>query len=201
MIEIKLQFKSVEEAVAALAKMAGLGGAGAKQAPVVPKVEMSAGTATPQVPATVQKSPRKPRSDAGRARGSYKDANAAVEAGTAKSVGSGTAAEAGSVPDAGNGGQQAPTQTSTPLPASVAPEPAAQEANALSATVQTPAAEATEADCQAAIKKLYETDGNKMARCEQVVSRFGVKRIKDLLPAQRGEFVAKVNAVLNGEEI
>lgn len=184
-VKITLEYANVEEAIAALGKLAGI---------------------APAVVATPVKE-RKGRSDAGKPRGSHKDANVAVEAGTTKAVGSGAAGAQAGVTDSSKAPEQGANSTSTVPPAApaspqktAAPVPAAaQVQEAPRQEQQAPAAAApTPEDVQAAVEALFNAKG--FDDCAMVLSRFGVKRGKDLLPEHRAEFIAKAKAVAAGTE-
>lgn len=57
----------------------------------------------------------------------------------------------------------------------------------------------TQADAQAALEKLFASKG--MEICREVMSRFGVQRLKDLKPEQYADFVAHVETVLAGGKV
>lgn len=54
-------------------------------------------------------------------------------------------------------------------------------------------------DCKTALKGLNDTKG--MQVCIDVLSRFGAKRISDLKEGQYPDFIAKCEAVKNGEDV
>lgn len=220
MVEIKLQFKSVEEAITVLGKMAGLGEKKAPQAPAaeakgVPVIQASAApsTAADAAPSTQATSKgRKPRADAGQARGP----NARTAQSTAGAVPGATAPVIGAastgVTDTGKAADQAANPISTPSaqPASgpalhtepAAPSPAPVEADKAQPPGVVPdsgAAAPTIEQCQAALTKVFEAKG--LTVSTDLMARFGVKRIKEMLPASYAEFIAKCDKVLNGEAV
>lgn len=57
----------------------------------------------------------------------------------------------------------------------------------------------TDADAQAAIEKLFEKKGLEVSR--QVLSRFGVQKLKDLKPEKYAEFIDLAEKVIAGAEV
>ena len=144
MIELTINFSSVEAAIVALDKLRA---APAKKATPVP--------ASPAVPSTpaVARTPRKYVRKA-------KKAEASVQS-------------AAATPDPAD------------APAASAPQP------------EVAAAAASEDEAKSAMEALYDALGVSVAR--ETLSRFGVKRVGELLPEQRAEFIAKAKAVIGGE--
>jgi hypothetical protein len=160
---------------------------------------------------------RKPRADKGQARGPYnKDA---AGASASALIPSNPGSDAGpAVTDPSNGGTP-PTSTSTPAvapvvaatsgEATIAPaapavslfEPAAPAKASTPAPEKTaPAAAVPKPEAvQAAVAKLFAAKD--LLFVEQLLSRFGVAKWRDLLPEQRAEFIARVDAVLAGAAV
>lgn len=175
MIQVTFQFKTIEEAVATLGTLLQRG------APV-PNVDKPATEAAGSV------STRKPRADAGKKRGSYKNVEAPVEQAT----------PAGAVKPAGDGrtveGQQ------TPPPAASTPEtaaPAAQEeVTDKGSTSELDAAVPDEKAVQAALDKVFTAKGLKPTMA--LLAEFGVAKGRDLKPEQRADFIKKAEETANG---
>lgn len=175
MIEVTFKFDSIEKAIATLGSLM-------KGAAPVPNIE---NPAKPEG-GTVDKK-RKPRADAGKPRGSYKDNGAASE---------------NAAPDAGKAAEQAANPTSTPEgnlsspPTAAPPETAAPSGVAGSdptgesnsePTVQTVAA-ATQEQAQAALEALFAAKG--LPAAQAAMGQFGVSRLRDMKPEDYGPFVA-----------
>lgn len=190
MIEVRLNFKSVEEAIVALARMNGDDVKPKKAAPPVlqsPNKDVTAPAAamaapptqaplSPVAPAGGQqpgvvapdptKRPRKPRSDAGQERGPYKPrAQDAGAPATPTAVAEATASVG-----------------SPPVIAPAAPAPEG-------------AVIATEADAQAALEGIFK--GRGLPAAQKVLADFGISRLRDLPAEKRAGFIAaaKVAAV------
>lgn len=181
MIDITLHFNTAEEAIIALAKIKGGAAAKAAVAPVAP-------AAPAEQPAATK--PRKPRADAGKPRGPYKNADAAgnIESenrSTLESASNGSAAIAPSV-------DSVSPSASAPEPA--APAPAEADNAQPSGSAPVTAGPATLEDAQAALTKLFETKG--LATAQEVLGAFGVKRLKELEPEKRAAFIANAQAAL-----
>lgn len=202
MVEIKLQFKTPEEAVMALAKMAGLGD---KKAPQAPAAAVGAGvpntpTAAPSTQATTKT--RKPRADAGQPRGP--NARTAGEQSNAGPKANIDGENRSTLESAREGSAVIAPSVDPVSPSGSAPEPAAPapvEADKAQPPGATPdaAAPATIEQCQAALTEVFEKKGAPIAMA--VLSRFGTKRIKEMLPVSYADFITKCNAVLAGEEV
>lgn len=180
-VKVTFEFENAEAAIVALGKIAGVTPAAAPQ-PAAEKKE------------------RKPRADAGQPRGPYKKGEQAPEPNAGASAGGGTGpvAAGNSAPvttDPSKAAEQAANSTST---TTAAPGAAAQLA-AASTTASAPVAAPKPEDVQGTLEKLFAAKGFDV--CEQVLSRFGVKRAKDLLPEQRAEFIAKADRVIAGEAV
>lgn len=178
-VQVALTFNSVDEAIVALGKLVTAGGKVAPQPAAAPQ--------------PAEKKERKGRSDAGQPRGPHKkdESNAAAAGGSTTGTSPVTpAAVASTTTGAPAASEPGVAQAASAVPA----KPAAP-----AAPTQPPSAPATTDDVQTAIAKLYEDRGH--IDCESVLSRFGVKRGKDLLPDQRAPFIAKVNRVMAGEAI
>lgn len=181
-VKITLDYTNVEEAIAALGKLAGI-------TPV----------AAVAVQPAVEKKERQPRADRGQPRGpNARTAGEPNAAGASAPVASApeTGSNAPSVVTApGKAAEQAanPTATVTPAPTVAAPQAPAAVTTAPAATV------VDDATIQAGVEKLFNAKG--FDDTARVLSRFGVQRGKDLLPVQRAEFLAKVDAVIAGGAI
>lgn len=180
-VKITLEYTNVEEAIAALGKLAGIAPASATQ------------------PAVVEKAPRKGRSDAGQPRGP-----------NARTVGEQPAVQPAAPTTQASAPASSPAPVAaapTPVVAAAQPAPAPQPAAPAQTVPQAPAQSAApvaaapidDATIQAAVEKLFNAKG--YDDTAMVLSRFGVQRGKDLLPAARAEFLAKVDRVIAGEAI
>lgn len=185
-VKITLEFKGVDEAIVALGKLVGGKVAQAAAAPVLlaaPEAAKSTASTTEARSHTeAPKRTRKPRADAGKERGPYKTTGepaASEPAGKADSVAVPSAAPA------------TPTQPAAPERTATAPEPNA----------QTPAAAGPVSDeaVQKAVEKIFGAKGYDDTFA--LLSRFGVKRGKDLPQDQRASFIQRVDGVLAGEAI
>lgn len=184
MIKVTLEFKGVDEAIVALGKLVGVKVSAAPAQE--PKNAADGQYVPPAAPAAAEPRTRKQRADKGQQRGAYgprtnANASSASEAGAA-----GEPATVGiKGTDPSKAGDQPAVSTSTTAPAAPAPiQPA---------KLPGPKIE----DVQAALTALYDTKGHDISA--MVLSRFGVKRAKDLLPEQWAEFIAKAKAVTAGE--
>lgn len=187
-VKVELVFNTVEEAIAALGKVAGIAPA-------------SIASVTPPA---VEKTPRKGRSDAGQPRGP--NARTAGEQNAAgASAGANATATAGNSTTGTTDPSKAPeqgansTSTTPAAPTAAAPQAPAAVTTAPAAPIPAPAAPIDDATIQAGVEKLFNAKG--FDDTALVLSRFGVQRGKDLLPVQRAEFLAKVDAVLAGGAI
>lgn len=161
MIQVTFQFKTIEEAVATLGTLLQRG------APVPnvdkPAVDLAA------------KSNRKPRADAGKKRGSYKNVEPVAAATAGAPVAEQTTA-ADSAPE-----------TAAPPDASLVidqPPPAVTEA-----TGPADAAAPDEKAVQAALDKMFTAKGLKPTMT--LLNEFGVAKGRDLKPEQRADFIAR----------
>ena len=211
MIKVTFEFPSVEEAIVALGKLAGIRGKASKPSthdqeaarvaaglipPPAATLEAAVATATPTAV-------RKPRADKGQVRGSYKEKNAGAvaqsptdeaTAATQPPSGAGTT-------DVGKAQEGLANSTSTtpagvpaavPAPKTVAQAPATVKSGTVSSPVNTPAATVpTEAEVQVALEAVFNSKG--LAKAQEVLSRFGAQRLRDLLPAARADFIALAN--------
>lgn len=207
MIQITLQFNTIDEAIVFLSKqhpVAKVRNAAAIE-PIAGAPEKAGSTNPPSPgaePAALATNKRKPRADAGKKRGSYKNVEAPVEqvtpAGAVKPAGDGRTVEgqqtpppAASTPE--TAAPTAPAEADNAQPSGVVPSGAA------APTEKPPSApEASEKDAQDAIQKVFTQQGGPQLALDTLAS-FGVKRCRDLKPEQRGEFVAKCNEVLAGK--
>lgn len=210
MIQITLQFNTIDEAIVFLSKqhpVAKVRNAAAIEPIVGASASTSASaasattppvasTAGPEAPATSTTNKRKPRADAGKPRGPRGATNAA------------TGAESGGSPEA-LAGQATTLKDETPVaaPQTAAPTAPAEADNAqpsgvapsdaAAPTEKPPSApEASEKDAQDAIQKVFTQQGGPQLALDTLAA-FGVKRCRDLKPEQRGDFVAKCTKLLN----
>lgn len=186
-VQVTLSFASQEEAIAALGRIAGIA------APAQPAV-------------AVEKSPRKPRSDAGQQRGPQQNPASAKQeanpAGAGAQQGAQAASAAAPVAAAPAGAASTNANAGAAAGATVEAQPqggAAQSAAAQASTAAAaPAAAAkTAEDVQAAVEKLFNAKG--FDDCAAVLSRFGVKRGKDLTAEQRAEFIRRAEDIIAGK--
>lgn len=213
MIRVTLEFATVEETILALGKMSALGKA--RRAANAPAPLPGAGVDEPAAPpsAAVPPAPpagRKPRSDAGRPRGSYKkgagdgkaDANTAAPAPSAppspaapemespaSSVGKDHEPVAAGQNANAAGDRAAAGAAEVAGPGKEAEEAANPESTRSAAPVAPSAAEA-----QAALEALFNAKGIEAAR--KTLGAFGVQRLKDLKEADRAAFIAAVGGAL-----
>ena len=129
--------------------------------------------------------PRKGRADKGKPRGPH------------QTPGAPEAPE----PKAAAPAEQERTDNAATLPPKAAPAEAHKAIPSGEVPPVAAASSASEADAQAVLEKLFAAqktpeEGINVSR--DVLSRFGVRRLRDLKADQRGEFVAAVNAVLAG---
>lgn len=170
-MKVTIEFDSVDQAIVAL-------GAVAKPIAVAP------------APA-VEKAPRKPRSDAGQARGPQQP-NAAGASGAPSGVAvAGNSTTGTTDPSSTAAGSAAGASTST-TPAS----PTATAPQAPAAVTIAPAAPTSD-QVQAAVEKLFNAKG--FDDCAAALSRFGVKRGKDLPEASRAEFIRRATDIAEGK--
>lgn len=87
---------------------------------------------------------------------------------------------------------QAPAVTPAAAPAP-APDPQVQQEQKPAAAAPIPKPE----DAQAALEGLFNAKG--IAVAQEVMGRFGIKRLKELQEGQRAEFISACEAVLKGE--
>jgi len=166
MIEVTFKFDSIEKAIATLGSLM-------KGAAPVPNIE---NPAKPEG-GTVDKK-RKPRADAGKPRGSYKD-NGVVPA-AAPSLSS--VADQGAIPEG------TPTAENTTPPETAAPEAPAEADNAQPSGEVPTAAAATQEQAQAALEALFAAKG--LPAAQAAMGQFGVSRLRDMKPEDYGPFVA-----------
>lgn len=145
------------------------------------------------------KTPRQPRSDAGKPRGPHAKnaAGASASGATAPNTG-GNAGTEGTDPS--KAGEKPANSTSTPqeAPAGAATSGTPPATNAPAAPAAPVAAVPTLDDVQKAVEILFAAKEYDITLL--VLSRYGVKRGQDILPEQRAEFIAKAKAVAAGTE-
>lgn len=156
MIKVVLEFLSIDAAIVGLSKLTNLPGT---------KVVAE----QPSQPAQPVKPERKPRSDAGKLRGSRKNA-----------------ADGTSQPPQAEAAPAVKTSTAATEPAASA-IPAGPDKGLPSGEKSPTAAAPKEEDAQAALAKVFEAHG--LPKAQEVLQRFGVTRLRDLLPAQRADFI------------
>ena len=157
MIEVTFKFDSIEKAIATLGSLM-------KGAAPVPNID---NPAKPEG-GTVDKK-RKPRADAGKPRGPYKDNGVATPPAPA---------------EADN------AQPSGEVPAEVTPPEtaAAQATDETGGSAPLPAtAAATQEQAQAALEALFATKG--LPTAQATMALFGVSRLRDMKPEDYGQFV------------
>lgn len=199
MIRVTLEFATVEETILALGKMSALGKARRAASAPAPQLPGAGADETAAPPsAAVPPAPpagRKPRSDAGRPRGSYKkgagEGNAdANTANPAPSAPPSPAAPATESPAPAVGKDHEPVAAGQDA---VAPD--ASDASAESPAPAAPAATApSAAEAQAALEALFNKKGIEAAR--KTLGAFGVQRLKDLKEADRAAFIAQAKGAL-----
>jgi len=160
MIQVTFTFDSIEKAVATLGSLMQ------KNAPV-PTL------ANPAV-APEAKSNRKPRADAGKARGSYKNAGAAPE-------------KAGSENPPSPGVELAPAPAPEPQPPTAKLSTAPSQEGVGQGGVAAP----SEAEAQTALTALFNAKG--LAAAQATLGKFGVQALRHLPADKRGEFIAAAN--------
>lgn len=199
MLKLTLEFNSPEEAIVALGKLMGGKVARAANRPVpnadagglktddaVPPVSDKALT-VPAVlpPASAPAKQRKPRNDAGKKRGSYKNPEPVVEVDTKTYP---LVFDTDGSPVAGTGVEPVVGPAPAPTPV-VEPEPVVETPQA----TEPPVAPAG-ADVGKAVETLYNAKG--MQACLDLFARYGISRWRDL-PADRGpEFCVEAAALL-----
>lgn len=204
-VKLTLEFASEEEAIVALGKLVGLKARAPKNAAApqaatgsdpVPATSgdttsTAASTAVPPQPAaaaaTAAPRPRKPRSDAGQPRGP-----------NARTTGEPVASE----PGVGGQASAAPSQPAAPAAPtpSAAPEQTVQVSPASPAPTSAAAVPVSDEAVQEAVAKMFAAKDYDATFA--LLSRFGVKRGKDLPQDQRANFISRVNGVVDrGEAI
>ena len=203
MIQITLQFNTIDEAIVFLSKqhpVAKVRNAAAIEPIVGASTEIPAGAKasagdaktntgvdgqqTSQAAPTTNK--RKPRADAGKPRGP-RGAQQNVEA-PAAPVEADKAQPPGVVP---------PVASTPETAAPVTQEEATDKGSTSAPDAAVP--QASEKDAQEAIQAVFTQQGGPQLALDTLAS-FGVKRCRDLKPEQRGDFVAKCNIILAPKE-
>jgi hypothetical protein len=175
-IKVTFEFKTIEEAIATLGSLM-------KGAAPVPNV------ANPAKPEPAGRT-RKPRADAGKARGSYKNV--------------GTETDKGLTPEPAVKGAPAEGAVSAPAPESAAPATAdaavttdgttdsgkaGERAATPKSTTPDTLVAADPKDAEAALDALFKAKG--LPAAQQLLTDSGVKRLRDLPAEKRGEFVQR----------
>jgi hypothetical protein len=189
MVKITLEFPGVDEAIVALGKLVGASVKAAK-----PAAAIAQGAPAPDAPTT-----RRGRADKGKPRGPHKPAEPSANAGATGSATAGQPGPAG--PQASTDPHRAGNDAGVTLTSADPVHPVAPAAaQPAPASVAGPAAAVLpEAEAQAALEALF--NGKGLVTAQEVLSRFGVVKLRDLKPAQRAEFIAKAKAVLAGEAV
>jgi len=166
MIEVTFKFDSIEKAIATLGSLM-------KGAAPVPNIE---NPAKPEG-GTVDKK-RKPRADAGKPRGSYKDNGVATS-------GPAIVNDQPAIPVTA----EHPTEAATP-PETAAPTVTQQQVmpSGGSESVAVAPPPATQEQAQAALEALYDAKG--LPAAQAAMGQFGVSRLRDMKPEDYGPFVA-----------
>lgn len=164
MIKVTFEFPTIDAAIVAMGKMVGAPVASRAQPAKSPEVE------TPVVgPDATTSRKRKPRNDAGKPRGPYKEPAApAVEERNDKADTLAPVAAAQSL--------KSPVEAVLP------------DVKAINKAV--PSAE----DAQEIFAKVFDAKG--IVRAKELLQRYGVGRVRELLEAQRADFIAECNGLL-----
>lgn len=185
MINVTFEFKTVEEAIATLGKvMAGAATpvltGGSKAVPDADKASTPAGPIV--APATPTGKSRKPRADAGKPRGSYKEVQSEVPAGAV------TPQEGGVTGAPVQAPAGAPQETVAQADRGIAVDDTQAEPS------KAPAAAApTLEDAQKAMEKYFNAHG--LPEAMALLAKFGTARVGELKPEQRAEFIKATEAV------
>ena len=185
-VKVTLEFSSVPEAIVLLGRLVGSPAAQPAAAEVPPPVQTQ----------TV----RKGRSDKGQQRGSYKsvaDPGANVAQGAAPSAPPAVTTQPTDSSTVGGGAVQSAPAPDAVVTSAPAPTPSAPAAQVAAAVQDAPPK--TKEEAEAAVSAVYNKFGLKPTL--ELLSRFGVKAIRELNPSQYGELVAKCDKVMAGEPI
>lgn len=193
MIKVTFEFLTVDAAIVALGKLSSAAPASVGPDKGFPPVKATANSGHALPPVAAEPKQRKPRSDQGQKRGPHKNAGEGgtnqvpPQAAPAPTPAPNVAAP--STPAAGGGTRELPPETTAP--GKVGEKPANQTATTSDRPV---AAAPTIEDAQAALAKVFEAHDLKTA--QEVLSRSGVTRLRDLLPEQRAEFIKDAEAAV-----
>lgn len=198
MIEVRINFKSLDEAIVALGRMAG--GATAKAAvrvaaaPEPPAVEevkrnLEAAQTAAAAPPEPGKKERKPRSDKDKPRGAYKPREGTTGALPIAGEGQQNIAKANAGSDVAP-----PPQTAAPAPTTA---PAGAPVVAASVSAAPGAAAPSEADAQKALEGVFSTKG--LLTAQSLLGNFGVSRLRDLPADQRAGFIEQATKAAEAE--
>jgi hypothetical protein len=182
-VKVTFEFPSIEHAISWLGTkvMAGAPVAKLSLSSVANQGVIPAG-ATPAENAPAART-RKPRNDAGKRRGSYKN----------------TAAPDAITTSAASPAPVAPV-AAVPIAAVAAPIPAEGDKPQPSGTLSGAAApSATQEEVQALFEKVFNQKGMKTGR--DLLSRYGIKRMPELPKEMYGEFAQHAKTVLEGGEV
>lgn len=189
MIQVIFQFNTIDEAIAFLGKnhpSAKIRNVAAPVPVATPAVHKPAASqedagqqAVAPVAAATSGKKRKPRADAGKARGSYKNPEGRLAAPAGDAV-----AKPGDSSGPETAAPAAPAEGDKPQPSGATPPVAA-------------APTTTEKDAQEAIQKVFVLQGGPQLAMD-VLAKFGVKRCRDLKPDQLDYFVARCNEIIEG---
>jgi hypothetical protein len=191
-VQVTLTFNSYDEAIVALGKLVG---APAKATSPVRVPEAETPGAVAAAPATRT---RKPRSDAGQPRGAYKARNepAAPQQGEPANAVTPAVLAAGPAP-AAEAAAPEPARNSETANAEAPSEPSAPATQA----ANPPAASApSEKDAQAALEGLFNArakaggNGAAIQAAKDLLSRYGVQKVRDLPAERRAEFIKECEA-------
>lgn len=194
------EYAGLDLAIVALGKMVGAASRVAQdgKASTPAKTEAAPGGAAPT---TDPKAPRKPRADKGQPREPYGPRTQEAKGGE---PGAPSGTTTGDIPPVAAASAAAPSAGSSPA-ASTEPafDPNSDKTQAIPASVIADALKAAEApsetDAQQALEKLF--NATNIGTAQAVMARFGVKRVRELKPEQRKDFIAKCEAVQNGEAV
>lgn len=167
MIKVTFEFVTIEQAIATLGKIMQKS---TVEAPVAPKANSATGgdpaAASDPVAPTTQ---RKGRADKGKARGPHKNAKPEESSQTAVTAEQ-PLTPPGEAPE--TAAPAAPAEGDKPQPSGVVPPVAAVP---------------SQDEAQKVLEALFAAKG--LPAAQEVMSRFGVKRLRDLKPEQRAEFM------------
>lgn len=183
------EYASVDLAIVALGKLAKVKTDDKQLSlPLAPRTEPTPA----QIAATLrspQDKPRRPRADKGVPRGPY-----------SKPIDTTTGGPAASEPVAKAGDSAPVAPAAAPATPTLSQQPDAGKPSADGGGPAAPAAAPvpSQEDVQKALEKLFEARGMNVSRA--ALSRLGVNRAQDLLPASRAQFIADAERLTNDKE-